>query len=52
MFASEKRHIEIVKELINREADINAKTNDGKTALDYARSNNHQDIVALLSTYH
>ena len=28
MKASEKGHIEIVRELINRGADINAKTND------------------------
>ena len=28
MKASEKGHIEIVKELINRGTDINAKTND------------------------
>ena len=49
MNASKYGHIEIVKELIERGADINAENWKKKTALYYAFWNYHQDIVALLS---
>ena len=61
MIASNNGHIEVVKELIERGADINAKTTKswsyykidaGSTALDFAKKRNHQDIVALLSARH
>ena len=59
MSACDNGHIEVVKELIERGADINAKTtkswgnyNAGSTALDIAKIQNHQDIVALLSAQH
>ena len=59
MKASENGYIEIVKKLIERGADINATTtkfwkfyNAGSTALDIAKIQNHQDIVALLSAHH
>jgi len=52
MKASQNGHIEVVRELIERGADINAKDDYGETALDWARWNDHQDIVALLSAQH
>jgi ankyrin repeat protein len=39
---------EMAEWLIARGADINAKTNEGKTALQYAKSNNHKDVADLL----
>ena len=55
MYASDNGHIEVVRELINRGADINAMTikswdiyDAGSTALDIARIENHQDIVRII----
>ena len=40
--------LEIIKALIAKGADMNARTNDGKSALGAARRNNHNDIVEFL----
>jgi ankyrin repeat protein len=43
-------HISVVKELIEvRNADINARDDDGRTALMYARGNSHDTVVYLIS---
>jgi ankyrin repeat protein len=34
--------------LLEKGVDIYAKNNEGKTALDYAREESHEDIVILL----
>ena len=41
-------NIEVVKLLIQAGAGVNAKNNEGKTALDYAREEVHEDIVQFL----
>jgi ankyrin repeat protein len=46
--ASVNGSADIVRELIDAGADINAKDDDGKTALQHAAKNKHREIVALL----
>lgn len=46
--AVKKGNIARVAELINKGADINAKDNDGKTALIYAADKGHTEIATLL----
>jgi len=47
--AAWKGHISVVKELIEeRNAEINARADDGRTALRYARHNNKTDVAAYL----
>jgi len=49
MDASRNGHKEIVKALIAKGADVNAKDNEGRnTALFYAASHGHQDVVKAL----
>jgi len=48
MIASARGHFEIAKELINRGADINMQSIEGKTALFYAKNKEHYDIVNIL----
>jgi ankyrin repeat protein len=48
MVASGEGHTDIVRELIDAGADVNAKDDDGKTALQHAAKNKHREIVALL----
>jgi len=48
IWASYNGHIEIVRELINRGADINAKANDGYTALIEASANGRIEVVREL----
>lgn len=48
MHASEKGHTEVVKVLINAQANVNAKDALGRTALLYAAKNGHADIVSML----
>ena len=44
-------HLEIVKYLIEKGADINAKNRNGNTALVEATSKGHLEIVKLLTNY-
>ncbi|MFA5729626.1 MAG: ankyrin repeat domain-containing protein [Candidatus Paceibacterota bacterium] len=48
MIASARGHFEIAKELINRGADINMQSIEGKTALFYAKNKEYYDIVNIL----
>ena len=48
LMTSRADHVEVVKLLLNAEADINAQDNDGATALMLAASAGHIDIVKLL----
>jgi len=47
MFASGNGHLKVVQELIAKEADLNRSV-DGWTALGYAKSNQHEDVVNAL----
>ena len=49
MGASDNGYIEIVKELIKAGANINIKDKYSNTALDYAREEEYDDIIKLLS---
>jgi len=42
------RNFDTARVLLKHNADVNAKNNEGKTALDYATNNNHQELVELL----
>jgi len=48
IYASKNGHLEIVKLLFIKDADINIKNNFGKTALMYASSRGHLEIVEFL----
>ena len=48
MVAVQEGHREIVETLLKAGAELDAKTGDGKTALDFAREKGHQDVAALL----
>jgi len=49
MIASQECYTEVVKLLLEKGADVNVKTNDGKwTALGLAKLKGHTDIVQLL----
>jgi ankyrin repeat protein len=51
-FAVSNGHISVVKELIEvRNADINARTDDGQTALWEARLYNKPDVAAYLVSH-
>jgi ankyrin repeat protein len=41
-------HLEVVKFLIAKGADMNALANDGTSALGWARRKNHPDVVTFL----
>jgi ankyrin repeat protein len=41
-------HAEMVRVLLNRNADPNARTTRGQTALDVAREAGHRNVVDLL----
>ncbi|MDR2046259.1 MAG: ankyrin repeat domain-containing protein [Rickettsiales bacterium] len=41
-------NVDIAKVLLKHNADVNAKNNEGKTALYYAAKYNHQELVELL----
>jgi len=48
MLAVRSGHLELVRELLDRGAEIHAKDADGKTALGWASRTNHQDVVREL----
>lgn len=48
MEAAYEGHIETIKFLIEKGADINPKTEDGKTAADLANEKGHKHIAAWL----
>jgi ankyrin repeat protein len=48
MIASQKGHVDVVKLLLEKGADVDASTDNGITALLVARKNGHADIAQLL----
>lgn len=48
MIASTYNQFEIVKLLVQRSADINAKDNDGNTAIFYAEEYGNEEVVTFL----
>jgi ankyrin repeat protein len=48
MWAAFGGHVEIVQELLQAGAKVNAKNNDGETALMWATWRGHDDIVEML----
>jgi ankyrin repeat protein len=51
MLAAEKGYLDIVKELLAKGANVNIQTKKGKTALSFARKNDHTEIIELLKIY-
>ena len=54
MFACKNGHIDVVQLLLDhsdQNIDLNARSNNGKTALMWASFNGHEDIVKLLLEY-
>jgi ankyrin repeat protein len=49
MCASGQGYTEIVKLMIDSNADVNAKNNDGLTALMIAKEENNTEIIRLLT---
>jgi ankyrin repeat protein len=43
-----QNNIEIVKLLLDANADLSLRSNDGKSPLDFARDKNRKEIVALI----
>ena len=50
IFAAQYGHEEIVTILLNHGADIKIVTGDKLTALDFAKRNNHEQIVKYLTS--
>lgn len=48
MFAAAEGNVEIVEILLDYGADASLKDKDGETAIDFARNNNHEQVVKLL----
>lgn len=48
MFTSKFNNIGLSQELINANADLNIKDNDGQTALDHAIQYKHKEIITLI----
>ena len=46
---TQEGHIEVVRALIQADADVHHVANDGATALSLAKQNKHSEIVALLN---
>jgi ankyrin repeat protein len=50
MCASYNNHIEIAKLLINAGAKLDIRNNKGETALDFAKQQNHKEMIQILQT--
>ena len=48
--ACESGHLDVVKYLVERNADVSHTTQGGDTSLDLARRNNHEDVVTFLKS--
>lgn len=48
MKAALKGHIDIVRTLLEKGVDVNAKRKNGDTALTEAKKNDHKEIVSML----
>jgi len=48
MYASQKGRIKVVEALLNNGADVNARTTDGKTALQFASKKGYAEVKELL----
>lgn len=48
MAASLGGHSDVVKALLEKGADVNVRSNDGKTALTYAEQSGNTEIIRLL----
>jgi ankyrin repeat protein len=48
MWAAARGHVEVVKALLESGAELNARTRKGRTAIDIATQEGHNDITALL----
>jgi len=51
MLAAQKGHKEVVKLLLKKGANVNAKNDLGWTALDFAAKEGYKEIVKLLKAY-
>jgi len=47
MAASDNGHFDVVKMLLDNGADVNAKDQNGRTALYFAKEKGHQNIIML-----
>ena len=50
MAAADKGHAEVVKTLLDHNANATAVDHQKKSAIAYAEANDHQDVVALLQS--
>lgn len=48
MEAAQEGHLDLVKYLLDAQADVHAQTQTGDTALTYACENGHTDVADLL----
>lgn len=51
MEAAQEGHLDIVRYLLEMNANVHAQTQTGDTALTYACENGHTDVVELLLQY-
>lgn len=51
MEAAQEGHLELVKYLLENNANVHAQTQTGDTALTYACENGHTDVADLLLQY-
>jgi ankyrin repeat protein len=50
MLGSQYGHLEVVRALLGAKADVNAKMDNGQTALMMASQGGHQEVVELLKS--